>query len=234
MNLAKYDGKYVCIRSIYGDTFLGRAAYENREFLECEYGGDEDGFFIEDFLIYRSQIKSIEETEVHGTAELWTEQLILRRVRPEDLYRRLGTDPETVWHSRRNSYATLETARETVRGLIDSYRDEHVYSWVMDYEDVLTGTIEAFAGKDDSVEVSFRVVRGWEGRGFATEALKKVLEYLTENEGIPCVTARCAAEDIGAQKVLEKAGMKRIGTEKDGSTVKYGLTKEGGELRVES
>ena len=96
MDLTKYEGKYVRIRSVYGDTLTGRARYEGREFLECEWGGDEDGLFIEDFLIYNSQIASLEEIKPHGTVELWTEQMVLRRYRPEDaepLYRRLGTDP---------------------------------------------------------------------------------------------------------------------------------------------
>ena len=62
-------------------------------------------------------------------------------------------------------------------------------------------------------------MKGWQGRGLATAALKKVLEYLTGNEGISCVTAWCAAENIGSQKVLEKAGMKFIRTEKNALTV---------------
>ena len=59
----------------------------------------------------------------------------------------------------------------------------------------------------------------WQGRGFATEALKKVLIYLTENERIPCVTAWCAEENIGSRRRLEKAGMRLVRTEKDGLTV---------------
>ena len=47
----------------------------------------------------------------------------------------------------------------------------------------------------------------------------KVLEYLTGNEGIPCVTAWCAAENVGSQRVLEKACMKLVDTEKDGLMV---------------
>ena len=97
MKLSEYDGKYVRIKSIYGDTFSGLAEYDNRDFLEGEYGGNEDGIFIEDFLIYNSQIESIEEIEVHGTVEIWTEQLILRRYRPEDageLFHYRGKDPD--------------------------------------------------------------------------------------------------------------------------------------------
>ena len=62
-------------------------------------------------------------------------------------------------------------------------------------------------------------MKGWQGRGIATAALKKVLEYLTGNEGISCVTAWCAAENIGSQKALEKAGMKFVCNEKNALTV---------------
>ncbi len=222
MDLSKYEEKYVRIESIYGDTITGLARYEGREFLECEWGGKEDGLFVEDFLIYNSQIASIEEIEVHGTVELWTEQMTLRRYRPEDaepLHRRLGTDPAMAQYSGWDPYATLEVARETVRGFIDGYDDGHVYAWVMDIDDVIVGTIGAYDLKDDHIEIGFSVVKDWQGRGLATEALKKVLEYLTENEGISCVTAWCAAENTGSRKVLERAGMTLVRTEKNGLAV---------------
>ncbi len=222
MNLSKYNGKHVRITDKWGETFVGLAEYGNYNFLECEYGGEEDGIFIEDVLIYNSQIETIEEIEVHGTVELWMDHMSLRRYRPEDaddLYKYLGTDPAMQVYSGWNPYATLELAQETVRGFIDGYKDEHVYSWIMDIDDVIVGTIGAYDYKDDQIEVGFSVVKGWQGRGLATETLKKVLEYLTENEGIPCVTAWCAAENIGSQKVLEKAGMKLVRTEKDGLEV---------------
>mgnify|MGYP002523867002 CR=1 FL=1 len=165
---------------------------------------------------------SIEEIEAHGTVELWTERMILRRYRPEDadsLYQYFGTDPAMYAYSGWNPYATLEMAQETVRGFIASYDDEHVYSWIMDIDDAIVGTIGAYDYKDDQIEVGFSVVKDWQGRGLATAALKKVLEYLTGNEGISCVTAWCADENIGSQKVLEKAGMKFLCTEKNALTV---------------
>ena len=222
MDLSKYNGKHVRITDRWGKTFTGMAEYANYNFLECEYGGEEDGIFIEDFLIYNSQIVNIEEIEVHGTVELWTEHLILRRYRPEDadeLYRRFGTDPEMVKYSGWNPYATPEMARETVCRFIESYADAHSYSWVMDVDDIVVGTIGAYDYEGGQIEAGFSVDRGWQGRGFATEALTKVLEYLTENEGIPCVTAWCAAENIGSKRVLEKAGMRLVLTKKDGLAV---------------
>ena len=224
MNLSEYDGKYVCIRDIYGGTFTGFASYGGSEFLECEYGGEEDGLFIEDFLVYNSQIESIEEIVPHGTAELHTEHLVLRRYRPDDaeqLYEYLGRDPEMHKYSGWNPYATPEMAQMTVQRFIESYEDEHSYSWVMDAngDDVVAGTIGAYDYEDGQIEVGFSVVRGWQRRGFATEALRKVLVYLTENEGISCVTAWCAAENTGSRKAMENAGMQHVSTEKNGLAV---------------
>ena len=222
MDLSKYEKKHVCVKDIYGQTFTGLASYGNYDFLMCEYGGEEDGIFIENFLIYHSQIASIEELEVHGTVELWTEQLILRRYRLEDaepLFQYLGTDPEMYKYSGWNPYATFAMAQETVGKFIDSYGDRHSYSWVMEVDDVVVGTIGAYDYKNNQIEVGFSVVKGWQGRGFATEALKKVLEYLTENEGIPCVTAWCASENVGSQRVLEKVGMQYVRTDKNSLTV---------------
>lgn len=219
MKLSEYDGKYVLIEDIYGETFTGLAEYGNESFLECEYGMDEDGIFIEDFLILRSQIKSIAETIVHGTAEIRTENLILRRYREEDamqLYEYLGKDPLMYKYSGWNPYATKEMAEETVKRFMESYDDDHSYSWVMDIDGVVAGTIGAYDFKESRIEVGFSVVPGWQGRGFATEALTAVLKYLTDNEGIPVVTAWCAVENAASHRVLEKSGMKLVSTEKNG------------------
>lgn len=233
MDLAGYDGKYVRVKDIYGNIFSGRACYGGADFLECEYGGDEDGIFIEDFLIYNSQIELIEETVPHGTAELWTENLILRRYRPDDakqLYEHFGTDPDMYRYSGWNPYETPEMAEETVQRFIDSYGQDNdpafnhddrdrSYSWVMDHEGVVVGTIGAYDYMEGQIEVGYSVGKNWQGRGFATEALCAVLKYLTENESIHLVTAWCADENIGSIKVLERSGMQLVRTEKGGLTV---------------
>lgn len=224
MSLTEYDGKYVRIRDVHGHDFTGRARYGNADFLACEWGVDEDGVFIGDALICNSQIDSIEEIAPHGTAELWTEHLVLRRYRPDDaeqLHQQFGPDPQMHEYSGWNPYRTLEMAQDTVRRFIDSYDRAYSYSWIMDAngDDVVAGTIGAYDYDDGQIEVGFSVGQAWQGRGFATEALKAVLSHLTKNEGIACVTVWCAAENISSRKVLEKSGMQLVDTEKGGLTV---------------
>ena len=219
MDLTKYDKKHVRATDIYGGIHIGVADYYDSGYCLHEYGENEDAVIIEKFLVYESQIASIEEIEVHGCVELRTDQLILRRYRPEDaddLYRYLGTDPAMYQYTGWNPYETPEMAQETVRRFIAGYEDKHFYGWVIDSEDVLFGTIGAYDYKDDRIEVGCSVKKACWGRGYATEALKAVLNYLTANEGIPCVSAWCASDNIGSGKVLEKAGMRLVDTEKDG------------------
>ena len=176
-----------------------------------------------------SQSVSAAEVGVHGTAELRTDRMILRRYRPEDadlLYRYFGTDSVMYKYSGWNPYATPEMAEGAVREFIGSYGDERFYGWALDVDGTLCGTIGAYdyqvgAGGcgDDRIEVGLSVARDCWGRGYATEALKAVLLYLTENEGISCVTAWCAAENVGSRRAVEKAGMKLVRTEEGGLKV---------------
>lgn len=157
-----------------------------------------------------------------GTSELRTEHLILRKYRPEDaevLYRELGSDPEMFRHSDWNPYATPEKARESVQNFIDSYSNRHFYGWVLEAGGVLRGTIDAYGFKDGGIEIGGSVVRSSQGRGYATEALKAVLSYLTEHEGIDRVTAWCSAENIGSMRALKMAGMHLASVEKGGLSI---------------
>ncbi len=157
-----------------------------------------------------------------GTSELRTARLILRKYRPEDadvLYRELGSDPEMSRHTGWNPYATPEKARETVQGFIESYSNHHFYGWVLEADGVLRGTIDAYGFKDNGIEIGGSVVKSSLGRGYASEALKAVLSYLTEHEGIKKVTAWCSAENIGTMRALKNSGMHLVSVEKDGITV---------------
>ena len=235
MDLTLYDQKYVRLKDIYGGDFIGMAVHHSPDYCYHEFAVDEEALQIEDCIIYASQVASVEVVTPHGTAELWTEQLILRRYRPEDaedLHKYLGTDPEMSKYSGWNPYATPEMAAEAVQRFIDGYGDDfgrasHTYSWVLDVDDVIVGTVGAYGytedpkedGVESYIEVGLSIVQGWWGRGFATEALACVLHHLTENEGIDRVIAWCASENIGSKKAMEKAGMRCIAEEPGGLVV---------------
>ena len=62
------DGKNVRIVTTYGDVLEGACVYESEEFLECEWGFDEEGLHIADFIVLRSQIESAEVWDIESEA----------------------------------------------------------------------------------------------------------------------------------------------------------------------
>ena len=154
-----------------------------------------------------------------GTVLLTTDRLVLRRHTEEDamlLYQNFGQDPEMFKYSGWNPYASKEAAEEAVRQFIDSYDDNHFYGWAIEYDGRLTGTIGAYDydPETDSIEIGCSIERKSWGKGFAGEAVRAVIRYLTEQEEIRCVKAWCAADNVGSQKIMERAGMKQVSMEK--------------------
>lgn len=159
-----------------------------------------------------------------GTISLQTPRLLLRRYVPEDaglLYRNFGMDAAMVRYSGWNPYATPEQARETVQRFIDSYADPRFYGWAIEREGRMIGTIGAydFDKEKNQIEAGFSIERASWGKGYAAEALRAVLEYLTVRESIAHVTAWCASGNIASKRTLEKAGMRLSGIDVGGLEV---------------
>ena len=159
-----------------------------------------------------------------GTISLQTPRLLLRRHVPEDaglLHQNFGTDAAMVRYSGWNPYATPEQARETVLRFIDSYIDPRFYGWAIEREGRMIGTIGAYDYDQDKnqIEVGFSIERASWGQGYAAEALRAVLEYLTAQEGIVRVTAWCASDNIASSRTMEKAGMRLKGIDAGGLEV---------------
>jgi len=154
-----------------------------------------------------------------GTVELKTKRLTLRRHRIEDaevLYSSFGCDPKMYEYSGWNPYQTLEMAKDSINRFMASYKDPDFYGWAIEFESRLVGTIGAYDYDPslNQLEIGLSIERPSWGKGFATEALSCVLDYLTVNEKISVVTAWCASDNVGSMKALQKAGMKQTGIEK--------------------
>lgn len=162
------------------------------------------------------------ETTTKGSAtiELTTQRLLLRRYVPEDaeiLHRDFGLDPAMFEYSGWNPYATEEMAEGTVADFINSYGDDHFYGWAIEHDGRLIGTIGAYDydPESDSIEIGASIRRDDWGKGYGGEAAKAVIDQLTSGEGISCVKAWCASDNKGSAKIMERAGMQLVSTEKD-------------------
>ncbi len=104
---------------------------------------------------------------------------------------------------------------------VSRYVDPRFYGWAIECEGRMIGTIGAydFDPEKNQIEVGFSIERVSWGKGYAAEALRAVLEYLTIQEGIAHVTAWCASDNVASSRTLEKAGMRFSGVDVGGLEV---------------
>ena len=72
-----------------------------------------------------------------------------------------------------------------------------------------------------TVEVGYSIVPAYRGRGFATEATRALIRAALARPGIRRITAECLDDNAASLRVLEKLGMRRVGSA--GSTLRFAL-----------
>jgi RimJ/RimL family protein N-acetyltransferase len=81
---------------------------------------------------------------------------------------------------------------------------------VIDVDGAIAGTIASFR-IDNQLEVTYWVDRTHWGKGVASTALQILLAETAERP----VYARAASDNLGSLRVLEKAGFRRVGVNRD-------------------
>lgn len=66
---------------------------------------------------------------------------------------------------------------------------------------------------DGVVEVGYGVEDGWQRNGLASEATKAQVDWALQQEGVDAVQATTPPWHVASIRVLERAGLARIGTE---------------------
>jgi RimJ/RimL family protein N-acetyltransferase len=88
--------------------------------------------------------------------------------------------------------------------------DPSVVERVIEADGTIAGTI-AFFKIDDRTELTYWIDRALWGRGIASAALQSFLSITTERP----LFARAATDNAASLRVLEKAGFRRIGVNRD-------------------
>jgi ribosomal-protein-alanine N-acetyltransferase len=74
-----------------------------------------------------------------------------------------------------------------------------------------------------TVEIGYSIVRGYEGRGFATELVRALAEHAFATGRVRQVIARTRGANLGSVHVLEKNGFRKTETGSGEGTVEYVL-----------
>jgi ribosomal-protein-alanine N-acetyltransferase len=89
----------------------------------------------------------------------------------------------------------------------------------------LIGTLGAFtkAGCPSECEIGYSILAPYEGRGFATEGVKALIDYLRGDERIESVIAHTFPSIPASIRVMEKCGMVFDGDGEEAGTIRYRL-----------
>lgn len=147
---------------------------------------------------------------------LTTASLTLRTFVPEDAAKVFAMSQEIgmrTWLSDQ-VYEDANTALEVLRYLIAKYRDPGTpalapYVLGICRSSELIGHV-GLSPLGDQVEVGFAIEHRFQGRGFATEAIKAMTEWGLQNFGLSQVLGVVASDNIASRKALERAGFALI------------------------
>jgi len=154
-----------------------------------------------------------------GTQTIKTERLTLRRFELADaemMFNNWANDDEVTLYMRWQSHKNVDFTRNLLQGWIEGYANENNYHWGICIESgELIGSIGAFVSEIDEVDykadVGYCIGRKWWGKGYVTEALKGLLDYMFTNTDIERIGAYHAVKNAASGKVMQNAGMVKEG-----------------------
>jgi [ribosomal protein S5]-alanine N-acetyltransferase len=144
---------------------------------------------------------------------LKSERLNLRPINLSDLnnIHQLHSLPET---DEFNTLGIPENIEET-KVILDQWISENqkeknqIYTFVIEFQQQFVGLITLNLGKEKykNAEFWYKLHVNFWNKGFATEALKTLINFAFNDLNLHRITAGCAVENIGSIRVLEKVGM---------------------------
>jgi len=151
-----------------------------------------------------------------GTQTIETERLTLRRFELSDaetMFRNWANDDEVTRFMRWPTHKDVEVSQNVMQQFVDSYKDDSSYHWgicLIDGE--MIGSIGAVVTEIDySANVGYCICRKWWSKGYTSEALKALINYMFTNTDIERLEAYHAAENAASGKVMLNAGMAHEG-----------------------
>ena len=172
---------------------------------------------------------------------LYTPRLCLRELTMADVplyYERLGSSPEVTKYMLFSPHTDISQSIASIEKTLKRYREGRCYRFaiVLRETDELIGIIEPlrFDPQKDSCSFAYMLGRDFWGRGYGTEALAALLEFLFTQMDVRLVEADHMAGNTASGAVMRKAGMVCQGVvpgkyEKDGilhDAIQYAITLE--------
>lgn len=153
--------------------------------------------------------------------ELFTQRLVLRKLRREDIqdyYDRLGSSEAVTRHMLWNPHRDISESVASVEKALRRYEAGKCYRWgiALRADDRIIGVVELLRFEEDSETCSFAYMLGeafW-GKGYGTEALRAAMGFAFEELKVNAVEADHFAENEASGAVMRKVGMRLCAVQK--------------------
>ena len=146
---------------------------------------------------------------------LETERLRLRELKIEDaeeVFKNWTSDDDVSKYVRWCTHKNVEETKGYLKQEIKRCSEGNYFTWgiVIKETNELIGAISAFPSEDERYEIGYNISKKHWNNGYTTEALKKVLEYLTNEIGIYRYICAHNVLNVASGKVMMKAGFKYV------------------------
>lgn len=143
---------------------------------------------------------------------LETERLVLKRFSPMDAqgFYELNLDPEVIRYTGDMPFSSAAEAESFIRNY-DHYERYGFGRWSVFVRD--SGDYIGFCGLNyrlavDEVDVGFRFLKRYWGKGYATEAARGSILYGFKEYALEKIVGRAMQENLASHRVLLKLGMR--------------------------
>lgn len=156
---------------------------------------------------------------------LETERLRLRKLHIADaeaMFHYISNDDVTkymLWES----HTSLKQTKKYIKMVTKKYLDG-IYAWAITLKDTkeFIGMIDfgEFTSEGRIAEIGYSMSDVYWGKGLMSEAVQAVIDFGFNELYLERIYARCFSENIGSERVMQKAGMTYEGTLRKGIYIK--------------
>jgi len=163
---------------------------------------------------------------------LETERLNLRWATLADarLLYELNLDPEVLRFTGDQKTKTISEAEDVIRERLEPQRQLYKMGRFLVF--IKDGTFIGWCGlryfpEKDEVDLGYRLMKKYWGKGYATEASMACLKYGFESLNLNCILAQADPQNLASIKIMMKLGMKFSGVRPEAgiSWVNYEIKK---------
>lgn len=130
----------------------------------------------------------------------------------EEIFLKYAQDPEVTKFAEWTPHSNIMVTREFIRRCVQRLENGSAFPKVIELKSnhELIGMIDLRLEKHRA-DFGYVIAREYWGNGYATEALKVVVDLALSQESIFRVWAVCDVKNIASARVMEKVGLEREG-----------------------